>query len=252
MLERQSFVAWALAAALLLPVAQAADSAGGAAGEPLPEPAVLELFGHQQSSSKPVTSPVAAEAQREVKRPESTAAVDVSRKIAAPANGPQGEGKLVTRPTVRELTGWRLRDLLPLSVVLAVIVGLGMLLKRSLRGRKLLGSTGAIEVMARCFISSRQSLVLVKLGRRLLLVGVSPDRLSTLCVVEDPDQVAGLLGEIASRRPDSLTQAFENSFKDEAAQYDWMSPPEDAASAARGQVQRLLEKIRRFTRREVA
>ena len=67
-------------------------------------------------------------------------------------------------------------------------------------GRRTLASTGALEVLSRTSLSSKQSLVLVRMGRRLLLLGVTGDEMITLCVVEDPDQVATMVGEVASGR----------------------------------------------------
>ena len=110
-----------------------------------------------------------------------------------------------------------------------------------------------MEVVARTTVSPKQTLVLVKLGRRLVLVGVSPDRMDTMATVDDPDQVALLMGEIESQRPESAAQAFVSSFGEQRRAYADPSMTEDPEAAVGGQVRGLLTKVRRLARRrEVA
>ncbi len=149
---------------------------------------------------------------------------------------------------------WSARDLWPLLSVLALILVLAWVVKRSMRGRRVLAGSGAIEVLSRTALSSKQSLVLVRMGRRLLLLGVTGDEMNTLCVVEDPDQVAMLVGEAASGRSGSMTQAFARTFVDESRAYepDLMEEEEENADA-REPVRSLLDKIRHLSsRRNVA
>lgn len=215
-------------------------------GKKLPAPAGLDLFGHQSGAD--IALP---ESDREVKRPDAAAGAELKRPAAPASTAGGAERKVVERTGTRDVAAWRLRDMLPLGVVLGLIVAVGIVFKRFLPGRRLLAGGGAIEVLARSVISSKQSMVLVRLGRRLLLVGVSPEQLNTLCIVEDPEQVAGLLGEVASHQPNSISEAFRRSFAEEAEQYG-EPPPEDAATAARGQIRGLLEKLRSYTSRHVA
>ncbi len=52
-----------------------------------------------------------------------------------------------------------------------------------------------IEVVARAPLSGRQTLCLVRVGPRLVLTSVSPQRVDRLDVIEDPQVVAAMLGE---------------------------------------------------------
>lgn len=144
-------------------------------------------------------------------------------------------------------------DFLPLLAVLALIVVMGLVVKRFLPSRRLLAGSGVLEIVARTPLSSRQSLVLVKMGRRLVLLGVTAGQISTLCQVDDPEQVALLVGEIVSERPGSMTQGFARAFNEETRAFSNGAVEQDPALEAGGHVRGLLEKVRRLKRkREVA
>lgn len=154
----------------------------------------------------------------------------------------------VQRPAERASTGgwW---DLAPLAVVLALICGAAWLVKRFLPNRKLLNGGGLVDIIARTPLTTKSSLVLVKLGRRLVLLGVTPDRVNTLATVEDADQVACLLGEAHSRRPDSVSTAFAEAFGEEAHAY--AEAPDDEADGSVGVgVRGLLDKVRNMARKQ--
>ncbi|MGQ9649211.1 MAG: flagellar biosynthetic protein FliO [Phycisphaerae bacterium] len=149
---------------------------------------------------------------------------------------------------------WSARDLWPLLSVLALIMVLAWIVKKCLSGRNSLISQGAVEVLSRTALSSKQSLVLVRMGRRLLLLGVTNEDINALCVVEDPDQVAMLVGEVASGRPGSITSQFAREFAEESLAYDkQMAEQEEESIDTGGQVRNLLNKVRGLTfRRNVA
>ncbi|HPD29534.1 MAG TPA: flagellar biosynthetic protein FliO [Phycisphaerae bacterium] len=149
---------------------------------------------------------------------------------------------------------WSARDLWPLLSVLALILILAWIVRKCLPGRNSLTGQGAIEVLSRIPLSSKQSLVLVRMGRRLLLLGVTNDDINTLCAVEDPDQVAMLVGEVASGRPGSITSQFAREFAEESQVYDKRIVEEEEQSVdTGGQVRNLLNKVRGLaSRRNVA
>ena len=218
-------------------VASAQESgAGGSAQANMPAQ-TFSLFG--QSEPAPIT-PQSDESTQEIRRPE----------MPRPANTRAGSEALQRRSS-GGLT-WRLRDLLPLAIVLGVIAGAALLLKRFLPARRMLGGAGVLEVVARTPVGPKQNVVLVRMGRRMVLVGVTAENVTPLCIVEDPNQVAELLGEAASARPNSATAEFQRSFLAEAQQFV-DSEDDDPLGAAGGQVRGLLEKVRRMKKgRDVA
>jgi flagellar biogenesis protein FliO len=208
----------------LLPMAAASDTGAGA---DLPKPDVLDLFGHHAPASSE-TRPALAEQDQEIRRPDKMPrAATRSQNVRWPAS---------------EARGWRLWDFFPLLVVLALVGILALILRRFLPGRRLPGN-GVLQVAAKTQLSGKHQLVLVRMGRQLLLLGVSPDRIATLSVVDDPQQVAILLGEIESSRPGSAAHEFGSSFAEEAGAYEEdESPPLEVAAS--GHVRGLLEKVR--------
>ncbi|NLX13324.1 MAG: FliO/MopB family protein [Phycisphaerales bacterium] len=157
------------------------------------------------------------------------------------------EGKSLQRDG-RHAGGLTWRDGLPLAVVLGVIAAMALLLRRFLPNQRLLTGSGAIEVVARTGLSSKQQLVLVKVGRRLVLLGVSADRINPLSEVVDPDEVATLIGAVAGDRPGSMRRAFADSFDREVQSFAEPSADEHLAESASGHVRNLLDTLRRYTR----
>jgi len=172
------------------------------------------------------------------------------RPAPGPAPQPASEESAVAR---RESRGgvWRLKDLLPLAVVLAVIAAAAMLVRRYLPSRGLLIGTGGLRVVARVPLSPRQNVVLVRMGRQLVLLGQSPEQITLLTTVTDPEQVALLLGELEGARRDAGTGGFGRVMEAEASAYpggeEGGPEPDDPAARAHGQLTTLLQKVRRLT-----
>ncbi|MGB2987064.1 MAG: flagellar biosynthetic protein FliO [Phycisphaerae bacterium] len=78
-----------------------------------------------------------------------------------------------------------------LAIVLVLIGGLVWVVRRwvpAARG----GDSHLLRVVGRASLSPKHSVALVQLGRRFVMVGVSGERVNTLCEVNDPDEVAEL------------------------------------------------------------
>jgi flagellar biogenesis protein FliO len=113
--------------------------------------------------------------------------------------------------------GW-LRTGLSLGGVVALIVVLAYLSRKIplvYRGRR----PGVIEVISRTQLSAKQSLCLVRVGPRMVLIGASGDRLSRLDVIEDPELTAQIAGLARQASPDSSTREFSARLDDEAVRY---------------------------------
>jgi len=210
-------------------------------GVPLPHGELIEKFGPPASPSPEAGTSIPEDQQALQRRPSPPGAARLAEDHRPFARGEGGPGP------------WPFWDALPLLAVLAMIGAVALLVKRFMPARRLLTGAGVLDIVARTPLSGKQSLVLVKMGRRLILLGVSPDRVSALDVVDDPDQVATLIGEVASQKPDSMSTAFADAFRREAHAYAEEPVGQDAAIGASGHVQGLLEKVRRLTRsRDVA
>lgn len=195
----------------------------------------------------PVTMPAeessAAEGQREIRHPGPSGTSNAATPL------PAGDQQPINR---RSSSGGitRLSDFLPLLAVLVLIFAGVLAVKRFMPSRRLVSGAGVMEILARLPLTGKQSLVLVKLGQRLVLVGVSPERVNTVCIVDDPEQVALLIGRIAHQSRGSIGEAFGGSLDQEAEAFD--DSEEASPFKTVGPIRGLLDKVRRMRRQEVA
>jgi len=137
----------------------------------------------------------------------------------------------------------------PLFVVVAVIILMFWLARKYLPGVRRLGGSRTIKLLARTHLSPRQSIALVRVGRRLLVVGQSADRLSALDSISDPQEVSELLGQCESDGASGAVENFKKTFKqiDEdfsAAEEQGADCETQELSRIRGEVESLSKKVR--------
>lgn len=122
------------------------------------------------------------------------------------------------------------------GVSLAAIVGAICLLAWGYRalagGRPILRSkrAGLIEVISRASLSSRQSLALIRIGPRAVLVAYSQDRTSVLDVVADADLVAQFAGQAVTGQPTSAASEFRLSLAKQQSAFDRKARPATPSS----------------------
>jgi flagellar biogenesis protein FliO len=75
-------------------------------------------------------------------------------------------------------------------VVLALLAGTFLLLRRLLRASKLFSGPGAIRVLARRTVAPKQDVLLVEVGSRVLVVGAARDALTRLGEITSGEEVA--------------------------------------------------------------
>ena len=119
------------------------------------------------------------------------------------------------------------KPLLSLLAVLASIILVAFLFRRFALGHRRSGTAGPIEILARSTVSPRQSLCLVKLPTRLLLVGVSPNHIASLATIDDPDEIAKIAGLLEKGSQHSISNTFEGLFHRETSRYDSQEPATD-------------------------
>jgi flagellar biogenesis protein FliO len=93
----------------------------------------------------------------------------------------------------------------PLLIVAGAIFTFAMMLKKWGPGRRGTIARNGLQVLTRQYLSNKQSLCLIRLGRRVVFLGVTPERISTLAQVDDPEEVASLVGTIERNTPSSFT-----------------------------------------------
>ncbi len=222
----------------LLIATAAATEAARAASEPPRQPA--PAFAASATAASPATDPweaIAPDRDRVlIRRSTPRHAAD-----AAPA-----------RPTAAP--GW-LRTAGSLAAVVALIMLLAWGYRAVTGGSLSLGSrgriAGLIDVVSRTALSPRQTLVLVRVGPRMVLLGVSPERIDTLETIADEALVARLAGAAARERPDSISAEFRQALHDQQQRFEAEAPPahDGAADATRDDLtERLARALRRVRR----
>jgi len=188
----------------------------------------------------------------------------VERRGARMSRPVDGAGSATTGGAAAASSSWlgRIQGLWPLAVVLALIGALALLARRILPSRWQggPGGRGMVEVLGRQPLSARQSGALLRVGRRIVVIGITPDKLTHLDTITDPDEVAELVGRSVSLRDGSLSRTFEREVLREAAAYEPSDhadlsaeaggPATDRAAAyvtARQQLRGLLSKVRSLT-----
>jgi flagellar biogenesis protein FliO len=124
------------------------------------------------------------------------------------------------------------------------------------------GRSGVLQVVSRLSVSPKQQIMLVRVGRRLVLVGNSGGQMNSLCEIGDPEEAAALLGEVATQREESATTSFnavlggeEKRFEEEtiaAAAASDETPVEEedddsAIATTRAELSGLAEKVRNLS-----
>lgn len=114
---------------------------------------------------------------------------DPPRVLRGPGERPIGQrAERMARRTIRPATSpearWYTNGFVALAAVLLLVAVLAWGIKRvAPQGR--LGGT-AIHVLSKTYLSSKQSLALVKVGNRVMLLGITPDHITHLTTIDDP------------------------------------------------------------------
>lgn len=165
--------------------------------------------------------------------------------------GPKAPDRPLYGSAGRPMDWWR--TLGALVLVVALILALRWLLRRGARLRSAGSAAQVIEVLSRTGVSARQSLLLVRVGRRLLVVGAAPESMTTLAQIDDPAQVAELIGSLEQARANSLSNSFARALGQwrtggdlpaDALEADTSSAPRTPAGGAADRLADLAQKVR--------
>ena len=139
---------------------------------------------------------VCASAQSQTTRPSDPATQEVGSRDGA-------EDRLVKREGGSDIWPW-VQTLLALALVVALIFGVRFVLKRFSALGGPVGSSGAVEVLARSALSPKERLFVVRFGRRVLLLGSAPGGLTTLSEITDAEEISNLLAAVKSSKGGAL------------------------------------------------
>jgi len=100
-----------------------------------------------------------------------------------------------------------------LAIVLTLLFVALWLLRRTVPAAAQPLPAEVVEVLGRAPLSGRQQMHLLRCGRKLLLVSVTPECAKTLTEITDPLEVDRLAGLCQQNRPNSATAAFRRVFE---------------------------------------
>jgi flagellar biogenesis protein FliO len=160
-------------------------------------------------------------------------ATPLAAQTRAPTTGPvEAQAVQRTRPasgnTAPAGMDWQ-RLVLAMLVVLGLIVALRYLALWLFPTARIGGGGRGVRVVARTAIAPRQQVLLLHVGRRVLVVGDSAGTLSPLASIEEPDEVAELLGQVSTATTPTATGRFRQIFGRAETQYE---PPLDEPTSA--------------------
>ena len=169
------------------------------------------------------TPPVEAEAQAVgVATESSPAAKSLPLPLAAQERLPLGRSPDNDAPMLGENTDGSETNtiggsqwLLSTAAALAIVIGLIYVAK--LGFQRLSGVSGVtghapglVEVLARTSIGPKSSVMFLRIGQRVIVVAQSGAGLQTLSEIDDPDEVADLIGQVQAAKPKSISNGFRS------------------------------------------
>ena len=144
------------------------------------------------------------------------------------------------------------RLLLALGIVLAAIFISQKVWKKmgmpGVGGR----ASGALQVVARLNVSPKQQILLLRIGRRLVVVGNSGTQMNTLCDISDPEEAAILLGQTTTERQGSITSSFNAVLGEEEKHFEEEAHPDSEhdpeLASTREEINGLMDKVRSMSK----
>jgi len=104
---------------------------------------------------------------------------------------------------------WLLNTLAALGVVIGLILLLKWGFNRMTGGRGRIAGSRAVEVLSRTTVAPRNHVLLLRVGRRVLVVNDSTHGMRTLSDIEDAEEVADLLQTVETAKADSASNSFQ-------------------------------------------
>lgn len=138
----------------------------------------------------------------------------------------------------RSLSSWNAAPSTSWLVPVFLLVGLGGIwwfVRRRASGAAGGGRIKALDVIGKMPLAPRQTLYVVRLGRRVLLLGATGERVQTLSEVNDATEAAEIIGATVQSRRESVSSQFSEILKSAAAPFREPANRETAGQRTRPQ-----------------
>lgn len=137
-------------------------------------------------------------------------------------------------------------------LICAFFVGVLYLAKKHLPGHRRLFSHPAMEVLGRTHLDQRRYVSLLRVGKRILVVGVSPDELTSLSEITDESEITEIM-EVARPKTESGLTVFQRLFQRTAVRQEAeieAGQADDKARELEEQMSSLRRRVKTIRNRE--
>ena len=156
------------------------------------------------------------------------------------------------------------RVALALSAVIALIFALRWAAKKYFPQPGRTNGSSVVQVLARSPLAPRQQILILRVGRRILVVGDTGSQMNPLSEITDPDEVATLIGQLGEEKaflaarpfsslfsrarqelsPDEATDAADRDAPHPADETEAPGAAETGIAATRDEISGLMERVR--------
>lgn len=212
-------------------------------------------------ATEPSTPPTTVGADDEVETPAKTpptvaSTFDESQSLGKSRSANDADSEEVNPRNNTGMGEWMLNTITALGAVVGLILLIRAIYAKC-TGRTLATARhDVVQVMARVPVAPRNHVLILRVAGRILIVGDSPGGMNTLAQIDDPDEAASLLKSFAASEPNSISQGFNQLMgrfnseytDDDAAVLEGRDTDEYVAAGARGEVSKLLSRLRSGSR----
>ena len=144
------------------------------------------------------------------------------------------------------------RVLFALALVIALIFLLRWAGRRLFPGAVPQGPSRTVQVLGRTMLAPKQSIVLLRVGRRVLVVGDTGAQMQSLCEITDEQEIAELTAQLAQEKPAALSRTFGQLLgraRDERAAESPGAGTDEKLAAAQDELGGLSQRVRVLSKR---
>ncbi|MFA5865097.1 MAG: flagellar biosynthetic protein FliO [Phycisphaerae bacterium] len=106
-----------------------------------------------------------------------------------------------------------------LIFVLIIIFIVAWIIKKTYPGGNMLfGTLPILQVLGRTHLAPKQTLALIKLDSRLILLGITDHQINPILTIDQPEEVSRLTTLIEQNRPAGITGSFRSLFSRETTE----------------------------------
>jgi flagellar biogenesis protein FliO len=127
------------------------------------------------------------------------------------------------------------RVLAAMGIVIGLILALRYLAKRFIPGAQASRNISAVTLLGRSVLTPKHQVLLLQVGRRILVAADNGTQLTSLSEIDDPEEVALLMGQLDASRADSIGSSF-GSLVGKAREHFTSGAPSDSPDATEAQL----------------